>query len=70
MPHFVIAVAGLTEVVSAATIVHLWRQGSCLLEKLYWSTILLIPVLGLLFYLFIEVNPEPHGHDPTGGSFG
>jgi len=41
---------GAAEVVSVACLVSLWRQKAGAGRKLFWSVVVLIPLLGPLFY--------------------
>ena len=51
------------ETVSVALIVSLWFRHAQdkTLKKLFWSLILLIPVIGWLFYLAFYVPPSSQG---------
>jgi hypothetical protein len=67
-----IALLSVSEAIAAIFIVRLWRRGlkRGMLAKIFWSAILLIPVLGLIAYGFCAVNPDEHPYDTdtTSGS--
>gem|GEM_PF-3731747 len=64
MPDGVVAI-GL-ELVSVACLVHLWRRApGGVLHKVVWSVLVLVPVLGPLFYGGLYSVPEPHAESPS-----
>jgi hypothetical protein len=55
----------LLELVGFIAIVRLWRVSNELWQiKVGWTLILLVPLFGLLFYVFLSVNPHPHADNP------
>lgn len=62
----------VSEAVAAIFIVRLWRRQRKLggFAKIFWSAILLVPVLGLIAYGFCATNPDEHLYDSdtTSGS--
>jgi hypothetical protein len=61
------------EFVGVAAIVRLWAHAPkpSLTSRLLWSLLLTLPVFGLLFYLFLREEPEPHGENKwTDGASG
>ena len=51
----------LSEIVALVVIVRLWmRRRVKLVPCLFWSVVLLVPVFGLLAYLFLHEEPEAH----------
>jgi hypothetical protein len=67
-----IAILSMVEAVAALFIVRLWMKRPKLgtPAKLFWSAILLIPVLGMVAYGFCTIDPEEHPYDTdtTSGS--
>jgi hypothetical protein len=60
-----LAVTSVLEVFSLIAMCHLWRKTDKWWPvKIWWTVVLLIPLLGLLFYVFIWLNPSPHGDNP------
>jgi hypothetical protein len=45
-----IAIAALSELVAIWCAVGLWRSRALILKKLLWSLVLLVPVVGPVFY--------------------
>jgi hypothetical protein len=63
MDKFVIACLGVLEIVALVVIIRLWlHRRFRLIPRIVWSVILLIPILGLLIFLFVtsdlDRNPE------------
>jgi hypothetical protein len=59
------------EVVSVLLIIRLWfRGGMSLGERLLLTILLLLPLLGPVFYFVIVNNPKDHGEDPGSGNWG
>ena len=60
------------EVISVMMIYRLWTcgQGPGILERSFLSVVLLVPVIGWLFYIFVRLSPGPHGEDVGGHSSG
>jgi hypothetical protein len=76
MNWLIITVMGSLELAAFYAIIKLWRQKRRgWMAKSFWSIVLLLPVLGLLFYGFLSVNPDSqsdHTEDrigATGGAF-
>ena len=57
-------VCGL-EVIALIVIARLWlkRRHKNLFLRLVWSIVLLVPLLGLLAYVFFTENPDEHPYD-------
>jgi len=53
---------GAAEAVAMWFVVQLWRKHRQLsvISRLVWSGILLVPVLGVIYYGFCFENPEEH----------
>ena len=63
----------VAESVGVAAIAGLWTHTPkpSLTSRLLWSLLLILPVFGLLFYLFLREEPEPHGENKwTDGASG
>jgi len=67
-----IVMVGLCEIVALAAIIHLWfrKHDMLLITRLFWTIVLLVPLLGLLFYGFMRRDPPAHSDnvpDSSGG---
>jgi hypothetical protein len=63
----------VAELGGVVVIVQLWTHAPRppLISRLLWSVILILPVFGLLFYIFLREVPEPHGENKwTSGASG
>jgi len=59
MNLFVIIVLGVLEMVALVVVIRLWlRRRLRLLPRIFWSIVLLIPLVGLLTYGFVMSNLE------------
>jgi len=58
-----IIVLSVLESISLFVIFRLWtrKRKPSLLSRCFWSIVLLIPLLGLVFYGFVANSPEWHG---------
>ena len=55
----------IVELISIIVTVRLWgRSDKSWPIKVWWTFVLLVPMLGLLFYGFISFSPSPHGENP------
>ncbi|MGO8929490.1 MAG: PLDc N-terminal domain-containing protein [Limisphaerales bacterium] len=73
MDKFLAILLLVAELVAVAAIVHLWNHAPkpSLTSRLLWSVLLMIPVFGLIFYIFLREEPEPHGENKwTDGASG
>lgn len=74
MKWFAIIVVALLEVAALFAVMRVWRQKRRhWVSKLLWSVLLLVPVLGLLFYGFLTITPEAkpdHTEDRIGADGG
>ena len=72
MSMFTMVVAVILEFCSFVAIGHLWthKPKALLVSRFLWSLILLIPIIGPLFYVFLRIEPEPHGENSTDGTSG
>ncbi len=66
----------ILEIISLVMIWRLWRRGRKrpFLFRCLWTLVLLVPVVGPLFYGFTAVAPEDHGerlpeYPPPDGNF-
>jgi hypothetical protein len=60
-----IVAACVFELGGLVAIYHLWRKTDKWWPvKVCWMVMLLVPLLGLLFYAFISLNPSKHGDNP------
>ena len=61
---------GACELIALFFIVRLWRRRPLrVVSSVIWSLVLLVPVLGLLLYVFLSEDPSPHGDNPSGNYF-
>ena len=66
----------LYEVISVFIIFRLWtrKQRPRIIERCLLSLVLLIPIFGWVFYIFLKSSPDAHGEDvgdhSTGGGVG
>jgi len=61
MDTFTITVGVVLEIVALVFIVRLWsRRPVRLVPCLLWSIILLVPLFGILIYVFLRETPEAH----------
>ena len=59
MKWFIIILAVLLEIAALVAVIRVWRHKQPhWMAKLFWSVVLLVPFLGLLFYGFLAMNPE------------
>jgi TRAP-type mannitol/chloroaromatic compound transport system permease small subunit len=59
-----------SEAAALVAIVHLWlRRKMRWWAKLLWSVFLFVPFLGLVFYGFVTISPDPHDDDPEVGPY-
>jgi len=58
-------VFGGFEIIGLIVIARMWmkRWHRYLSVRLIWSTVLLVPVFGLLFYFFLRTSPGEHPYD-------
>jgi hypothetical protein len=66
MDTFVIIVLSLLEVVALYTIGRLWlRRRLRIVPRIFWSVVLLVPLFGLLMFVFIvsELDQNPDRMD-------
>jgi hypothetical protein len=55
----------IAEVIAIVAIAIVWRRRKMRWPaKLCWTLVLFVPVLGVLFYGLLSVNPKPHGETP------
>lgn len=68
MKDFGFLLLTLFQTLSVAFLWHLWTHEKQLgvLERILLSVLLMAPFLGWLFYLFIRLEPKPHGEEPAG----
>ncbi len=63
------AVAVVSECISIACCIHLWRRDDRFAKKLLWTQLVFLPVLGPLFYggfyALPSVQPESHQSKST-----
>ena len=60
-----IILIAILEAVGVILIVRLWvRRRMPVLRRIVWSVILLLPLLGPLFFGFTQLNPSEHGDEP------
>lgn len=54
--------AGAFEVIALVVILRMWmmRRHKRVAVRLLWSIVLLVPIFGLLAYIFLRENPERH----------
>jgi TctA family transporter len=68
------AVIVLLELVALLAIVRLWQEKRRnRFSKLAWSVLLLIPILGFIFYGFLKISPdsqEDHTEDSVHARIG
>ncbi len=59
-------VFGCAEAVAFIFVWRLWlkRRKTSLASRVFWSVVLLVPVLGILLYGFCLSNPDEHPYDP------
>lgn len=57
------AVILILEIISLAVMCRMWCGKGRWIGKLIWSVVLLVPVLGLVLYLFLTNDPDRHGED-------
>jgi hypothetical protein len=52
--------------------VHLWtrKPRPPLVGRVFWSLALIVPVFGVLFYVFIRTEPESNPENSTNGTSG
>ena len=66
-----ITMLAVFETVGLILIARLWRRPSGgWFRKIFWTVILLVPLVGPLLYCFITLNPSEHGDDVGGHSSG
>ncbi len=73
MDKLLIVLLVVAEIVAVGIVVHLWVHAPkpSLTNRLLWSLLLMLPVFGVLFYLFLREEPEPHGENKwTDGASG
>ena len=65
MNAFQIVGLALLECISLFLIVRLWRgsRKMSVFSRCLWSVVLLIPLLGWLFYGFVTINPDKHSDE-------
>jgi len=57
--------AAVFEACALIAIYRVWRKKSkSLPAKIFWTLVLLVPLLGLLLYAFIFVSPDSHDDNP------
>ena len=58
-------VLGILEAIALAVIVRLWWRGgkTSLLERVVWTLVLVVPLLGILIYAFLRINPDENSDD-------
>jgi hypothetical protein len=56
-----LALIAAVEVASAVLIVRMWRERGGVLEKLLWTVVTLVPVLGIIAHLVWRDPPPPRG---------
>jgi L-asparagine transporter-like permease len=70
MNWFVMIVGALLEISAIVIVIRMWlRKRGRWVGRLFWTILLLIPVVGLLFYKFLTLNPEARA-DHTEMSWG
>ena len=61
--NWLIPLTALLELAAVVTVIRLWlRKQGRWITRFLWTILLPIPVFGLLFYLFVRLNPEPHNN--------
>jgi hypothetical protein len=65
------------ELIALAVIVRIWvtRRHKYVITRVIWSLVLMVPLLGVLFYFFLREQPDEHPYDTdtmsgTAGSVG
>jgi hypothetical protein len=53
------AVIAVPELIGVACIIHLWRRPAPLWKRLFWSPVLLLPLIGPLLYGALFEPPGP-----------
>lgn len=62
MNHFVLVIFLSSELVSLFLIISLWRRGDKWWRKFFWTLIVVVPILGPLFYGGMYRLPSKHTH--------
>jgi hypothetical protein len=70
-PPTIVALS-LCEIVALTAIVHLWfrKRRTPTISRLLWSVVLLIPVVGVLFYSLTRSDPSAHPDDVPESTYG
>jgi predicted membrane channel-forming protein YqfA (hemolysin III family) len=60
----------LLEIVSLIVVVRLWRRPTgTFLPRLLWSIVVLVPLFGLLIYVFLHEEPKTHPYSSNWTDF-
>jgi hypothetical protein len=60
----------LLEIVSLIVVIRLWRRPTGrFLPRLLWSIVLLVPLFGLLIYVFLREEPQAHPYSSSWSGF-
>jgi uncharacterized membrane protein len=62
----------IVELCSVIAAVHLWthKPRPSLVSRCFWSLFLVMPIFGLVFYIFVRKAPEAHSDNSSGGASG
>jgi bacteriorhodopsin len=61
MDTLVILVLCALEVIALFTLVRLWlRRRMRMVPRIFWSLLMLVPLFGLVMFIFIQSNLEPN----------
>ena len=67
-----IALLAVVEAVGVFLVLRLWlkKAKASLARRIFWSALLLIPLLGPLLYGWVSLDPSAHGEDVGSHSSG